>query len=164
MNRLPDARIGSAPAQIAVHTSIDVLVAWMRVFGEQRSGGHDLAGLAIAALRDVDLSPGNLQRVLAVRRKPFDSSDAPVCGARGRRHTRSYGLTIQMNRASAALTDAAAVFRSMEVEYIPKHPEKRGLRGDIGGSRPPIHGELDRHNLSSNNTLVKVRLAVRFER
>jgi len=115
MNRFPDTRIASAPAQISVHCDIYLAVAWLRVLGEQRGGGHDLTGLAIPALRDIDFLPGYLQRVLAIRRKSFDCRDARICRARSRRHTGSYGFTVQVHRASAALPDAAAVFRSMEV-------------------------------------------------
>ena len=66
-----------------------------------------------------------------------------------------YGLPADMHRASAALADAATVFGAVEIEYVPKYPEKWRVCRDIGGSRPPIHSELDRHNLSSNNTPVK---------
>src|SRR6266536_1671821 len=73
--RLAYADIGSAAAEIAVHGCVDVLVGRLRVFGEQGGGGHDLAGLAVAALRHVDFLPGELHGVGAVRRKAFERGD-----------------------------------------------------------------------------------------
>src|ERR1700682_2439782 len=49
----PDALIGSAPTDIG-HRFVDVPVARLRSFLQQRRGGHDLAGLAVAALRHGD--------------------------------------------------------------------------------------------------------------
>src|SRR5687768_9677974 len=53
VDRLADARIGAAAADVAVHGGIDVRVRRVRLLLEQRRGRHDLSGLAIAALRDV---------------------------------------------------------------------------------------------------------------
>src|SRR5258708_7193164 len=55
----PDALIGSAPTDIG-HRFVNVPVGRLRGLLEQRGGGHDLAGLAIAALRHVDRRPGLL--------------------------------------------------------------------------------------------------------
>src|SRR6266404_547880 len=44
------AYIGPAAADVSGHRSVDVGVAWLRVGGKQCRGGHDLAGLAIAAI------------------------------------------------------------------------------------------------------------------
>src|SRR5207248_9334452 len=51
------ARIGPAAADVSGHCSVDVGVAWLRVGGKQSRRGHDLAGLAIAALRHLQLDP-----------------------------------------------------------------------------------------------------------
>src|SRR4051812_5534161 len=55
----PDALVCPAPADVG-HGRIDVGIARARIGGEQRRGGHDLARLAIAALRHVELGPGAL--------------------------------------------------------------------------------------------------------
>ena len=47
--------------------------------GEQRRRRHDLAGLAVAALRHVELLPRALQRMRAVGRQPFDRRDRRRC-------------------------------------------------------------------------------------
>src|SRR6185295_757766 len=51
LDRTDDPRIGGAAAQIPVHAVHDLFVGWIGVLREQRGRLHDLAGLAIAALR-----------------------------------------------------------------------------------------------------------------
>src|SRR5262245_30008440 len=64
-----NALVGSAPADVG-HRVVDVLVSGLRVALEQRRRGHDLPGLAIAALRDVDRGPRLLHGMRARRREP----------------------------------------------------------------------------------------------
>ena len=61
MDCCPNARIGSAAAGIAGHRGVDIGITRFRRLSEQRGGGHDLARLTVAALRDVDLRPRLLQ-------------------------------------------------------------------------------------------------------
>src|SRR6202451_3743215 len=58
-----DARISAATADIAVHVANDVVAARILVGRQQRRGLHDLAGLAVAALRPLAGEPGLLQRM-----------------------------------------------------------------------------------------------------
>ena len=62
-----NALIGAAAAQVAGHGIVDVLVRGRRLLGQQRRGGHDLPGLAIPTLRDVQLEPCLLHRVAVAR-------------------------------------------------------------------------------------------------
>src|SRR5688572_26306774 len=59
-NGRTDALVGAAPADVAGHGGVDIRVAGTRLLGQQCAGGHDLAGLAIPALRYVELDPGLL--------------------------------------------------------------------------------------------------------
>src|SRR6266436_3078439 len=52
-----DSHIGAAPADVPRHGGVDVAIGRVGVGREQRSRGHDLAGLAIAALRDLEIEP-----------------------------------------------------------------------------------------------------------
>jgi hypothetical protein len=63
MDRLPDTQVSAAPAQVAVHGGVDLFVCRLWMFGKQGRCGHDLPGLAIAALRHVNVEPRSLQRV-----------------------------------------------------------------------------------------------------
>src|SRR5438034_6990610 len=62
----PDADVRRAPAQIPVHRVVDVRVRRVRGAFEQRGSRHDLSTLAVPALRNIELGPGLLQRMLRV--------------------------------------------------------------------------------------------------
>src|ERR1700691_5425175 len=66
VNGFANAEICAAAANVAVHGGVDIRVGGMRIFREQGGGGHHLSGLAIAALRDVDFLPRDLDGVRAV--------------------------------------------------------------------------------------------------
>src|SRR5262245_23403776 len=57
MDRLADSLIGAASTDVG-HGGVDIAVAGFRLALEQRRSRHDLAGLAVAALRDLQLQPG----------------------------------------------------------------------------------------------------------
>ena len=67
-----DAGVGAAAADVARHGVVDVAVGGMRVGGEERRRGHDLARLAVAALHHVEVEPGllDLLRRRGCRRSP----------------------------------------------------------------------------------------------
>src|SRR5690242_5494162 len=67
LDRLADAEIGHAAAEIASHSCIDVLIGRIGIVIEQGGCLHDLSRLAVAALRDLQLDPGSLQRMPALR-------------------------------------------------------------------------------------------------
>ena len=69
-----DALVGAAAADVG-HQRVDVAVGRLRLLLQQRHRRHDLPGLAVAALRHVVLDPGQLHRMRAVGRKPFDGGD-----------------------------------------------------------------------------------------
>jgi len=56
------ALVRAAAADIG-HRRVDVLIGRLRILCQQRRSGHDLPGLAIAALGHVELQPGLLHRV-----------------------------------------------------------------------------------------------------
>src|SRR6266853_2401682 len=55
-----DSHIGAAPTDVPRHGGVDIVIGRVGVGREQRRGGHDLAGLAIAALRHLQIDPGLL--------------------------------------------------------------------------------------------------------
>src|SRR5580704_6222626 len=109
-----DALIAAAAADVAAHLAVDLVLRRVLVGREQRGGLHDLAGLAIAALRDIEGAPRLLHRVVALRIKAFDgghraAGDIVYSGDAG-----TGGLAVDMDRAGSAQRHAAAVFRSGE--------------------------------------------------
>src|SRR5262245_13582742 len=55
-----DAEIGPAAADVPGHCLVDIGIGGRRDLHEQGGGGHDLAGLAVAALHDLEVEPGLL--------------------------------------------------------------------------------------------------------
>ena len=62
MNGLPDARICAATADVR-HGFVDLGIRRLAGFFDERDGGHDLARLALSALRDLRGNPRLLDRV-----------------------------------------------------------------------------------------------------
>src|SRR6516165_11240421 len=124
------ALIGAAAADVC-DVGIDVGIGRRRMVLEERHHRHDLPGLAIAALRHVLGDPRLLHRMLAIGRQPLDGSDASAVDARDRHRAGPYGLPVDVDRADAALRDAAAVLRSGEAYNIAQGPEERCIGFDI---------------------------------
>src|SRR5580704_12293969 len=141
-----DARIGAATADIAIHVANDVVAARILVRRKQRRGLHDLPGLAIAALRHLQIEPGLLQRMVAVGRQALDGGDVLARHHGDRRLARAHRLAVEMHRAGAAHAGAAAVFRAGELEVLAHNPEQRRFRTGIHTGRFVIDGEGDRHH------------------
>src|SRR3954469_21900334 len=74
VDRFADALIGAAAADVG-HRFVDVLVGRPRILFQQRRRRHDLAGLAVAALRHIDRRPGLLHRMGGVGGETFDRDD-----------------------------------------------------------------------------------------
>src|ERR1700759_1971021 len=93
-NRGVDALIATAAADIAEHGVVDLRICWCGGFREQCRGLHDLAALAVAALRDADIAPGDVDGMRAGRMETFDRGD---------------GLAADVGHRNAAGADGFAV-------------------------------------------------------
>src|ERR1700737_922039 len=58
LDRLADTRVRAAAADVPGHSRVDVGVGGRRYLREQRCSRHDLTGLAVAALNDLEIEPG----------------------------------------------------------------------------------------------------------
>src|SRR5271165_1088818 len=67
LDRLAHADIGHATAQVSRHDAVNVLIGRTGEILQQRRRLHNLARLAIAALRHLQIDPGLLQRVASLR-------------------------------------------------------------------------------------------------
>ena len=131
MNAGADAKVGAAAAHVAGHGVVDVLVGGLRIIGKEGGSGHELAGLAVAALGDVEFTPSFLEGMGAVGRKALDGDDGFATDAGDRSHAGLDGLTADMHGARAALADAATEFGANEVEVIAEYPQERGLGSHV---------------------------------
>ena len=136
LDRGADALIGAAPADVARHGAVDVRVGRIRRARQQRGRLHDLAALAVAALRDVVLGPGALHRVAAVGAQPLDGHDLLALQRPHRRLTRADGLAVDdarcrrrtgRRRSRTACRSAASRRGDARAAASPSSPSKLWL-------------------------------------
>src|SRR5882672_11106332 len=132
LDSLADAHISAAATDVSGHGGVDVAIARVGVGREQGRRGHDLAGLAIAALRDLQRDPGLLDLLAGWSGADgLDRGDALAGRGRDRRDARAHGLAVDVHRARAAQRHAAAEFRAGHPEHIAQHPQQRRVVVDI---------------------------------
>src|ERR1700754_2412627 len=102
MDGVFDALVATAAADVTGHRLADLVVAGFGIFREQGGGLHDLAGLAVAALRDIDLSPGFLHRVIAGGVEAFDDGNFAIGRVGYRGDAGPYGLLVDHHRTRTA--------------------------------------------------------------
>src|SRR5262245_59008050 len=78
LDRAHDALIGAATAEIGAHVFHNLVARRFRIVLEQIGCTHDLAGLAVAALRDALGKPGLLHWVTGIRRQALDGRHRPA--------------------------------------------------------------------------------------
>ncbi len=147
VDRLLDPLVHPAAAEIRAHHRVDLGVGRSRLGAEERGRRHDLAGLAVAALRDVLLDPRRLERVEAVRGQAFDGRDLRARDLADRRHAGSHRLAIEVHGARAAEGHAAAEFGAGEIELVAEHPEERRVGRDVDLVAGAVDAEGD-HRLT----------------
>src|SRR6188768_3202761 len=107
MNGGPNSWIRPAAAEIATHSRVDLCVGRRWFLPEQRTGGHNLTRLAVAALRNVNFDPRLLDGVRAIGRETFNRRDRRFSGIGNCRDAGARGLPIDVDRACAAYPHAA---------------------------------------------------------
>jgi hypothetical protein len=114
---------------------------------QQGHGGHDLAGLAVAALRHALVQPGLLHRVQSAigPGQAFDGFHRPVLHGAHRQQATALRLAIQQHGAGAALTGAAAELGAHEAQVLAQHGEQGfvlpvGRDGDALAVHEDVHG------------------------
>jgi hypothetical protein len=106
----------------AIAWSMSASLGWRLVL----SSAHDLAALAVAALRHVVLDPGGLHGLAdTVFADGFDRGDLLAFGRRKRRHARAHRRAVQVDSAGAAQRLAAAELGAGHAERVTQGPEKR---------------------------------------
>src|SRR5258708_29493603 len=111
MHGVFDALVTAAAADVARHRFADLVVGGFWIVHQQRGRLHDLACLAITALRDVDLAPGLLHRVIAGRVQAFDGGDVAAGHVVNRGVAGAYGLIFDDYRDRALQGFAVTLFR-----------------------------------------------------
>ena len=131
MNCFAYALVSAAAANIAAHGIVNVRVGGLGFLGKQCDGGHDLPGLAIAALRNVFFHPGLLHGMAAIGGKTLDGSDFFASDAGNLGDARTRGLAVDMHGTRAAERHAAAELRAGHVQRVAQDPKQRHVRADF---------------------------------
>src|SRR4051812_27689013 len=123
MDCVLDALVAAAAADVARHRLADLVVRGFRIVHQKRSRLHDLAGLAEAALGNVDLAPGLLDRVIAVRMQSLDRGDLASGDVVDRRDAGAHGFLVDDDGAGAAQGLATAEFGAGQPGLVAQEPE-----------------------------------------
>src|SRR5579862_6832256 len=129
--------VRAATAEVRRHVAANLGVARRGIRVEQRLRAHDHAGDAIAALRRLLVEERALQRIRIVHAaQRLDRANRAPAEHRDRRDAREHSLAVDDDRARAALTEAAAELRAVQLQMVPQHVKKRRI--GIGVDRVPL--------------------------
>src|SRR5215475_1776576 len=132
LDRGADALIGAASADVPRHGGVNVVILWLRRVLQQRRRRHDLTGLAIAALHDLQLQPRFLQdRAMRRLADRLDRGDRAVANAVYRCLAGPDRLAVDMHGAGSAQRLATAELGTGHAEHIAQHPQQRDIAVDI---------------------------------
>src|SRR5215471_9028662 len=106
----PDALIRSTAADVPRHGLVNLLVRWLFIGLQECSSLHDLADLAVPALRHIDLHPRFLKGMQTVLVKTFDRGNFLRRRVAHTGYARSRRLSVDVNRTGATKPDATAKF------------------------------------------------------
>src|SRR6516164_10690754 len=144
MDGLADAHVGRAAAEVG-HRSVDVAIARGEVLLEQVRGRYDHAGLAVSALRHVELAPGAPHRVIGVGCEVLDGRHLPALDGGDWDDAASGRYAVNMHRARPARPNAAAELAAGQAELFAHDPEQRHIRRAIELRRLLVDRERHRH-------------------
>jgi hypothetical protein len=152
MDRLANARICPAAADVAGHGVVNLGVSGLGGLGEQRSRRHDLSRLAIAALRDVDFDPGALDGMTAGGGEAFNRCDVFSGHGRNRRDAAADRGALDVHGTGAAERHAASEFSAGHVEGVAENPEQRHVGIDVDRCGFSVEDEMSRHEETSSES------------
>jgi len=138
MDSFADALIRATAADIAAHGVVDVGVGGVGLLAQQRHRGHDLSGLAVAALRHIFFHPGLLHWMASVGGQPLDGRDFFPGYARNLRDARARGFAVDVHGTRAAQSHPAAKLCAGHIQRVAQHPQERHVRADIHRLRFPV--------------------------
>src|ERR1700682_23910 len=156
LDGLADAHVGHTSTETPGHYRVDVLVGWIGVVLQQGGGLHDLSRLAVAALRNLQFDPGDLQRMAALRIEPLDRRHLGAGHRSYRGDTGTSGATVHMHGAGAAQPNPTTKFCSREADLIADRPQQRRVIGRSNGNGAAIEIELG-HDRTPPDDILTVK-------
>src|SRR5437899_7228457 len=146
-----DACTGAAAANVARPRLVDIAVGGRGVLRQQRAGGHDLAGLAVAALDDLEVEPRLLDLLAdGCGADALDGRDGMADRGAHRRDARSSWYAVEVHGAGAAQCGAAAELGASHLEQVPQDPKQRHVGWRIDGLSVAVYRQCDHGQVSSS--------------
>ena len=126
MDCRPNAWVRSASADVG-HRCVDLIVRWIWSLPQERHRRHDLPGLAIAALGNVEVLPCELDGMPPIGGQTFDGRDFRANGGPDRERAGARWLAVDVNGTGAAVSNAAG-------ELVRPMVSRRTHRSGVSGS------------------------------
>src|ERR1700686_3242318 len=143
-----DAQVRAAAAEVVGERLLDLVLGRMLVLREQDGGLHDHAVDAVAALRGLLVDEGLLKGVRLFRRaQAFERHHLLSLRLRSRIDAGPDRFAVDVHGAGAALGQAAAEARAVQVEVVAKHvEERRGRVVELHRPRLAVATKSDRRH------------------
>src|SRR5438093_898854 len=125
LDRALDAQIRGAAADVAGQRGHDLLVGRVGALRQERRRLHDLARLAVAALRHLLGDPRLLEGMLPLGVEPLDRRDLLSGGLGEGRLARPHRRAVEVDGARAALGDPAAELGAGQLQPLADDPQER---------------------------------------
>src|SRR5215831_15713405 len=164
MNGGADALIGAAAADVAAHGGIDFGIRRLRDPCEQGRSRHDLPGLTVAALRNIELDPGALYGVTVVGREALDGDNALAAGGAQRRYAGTHRRTFQVHCAGTTQRHTAAVLGASQSDDVAQRPQQRHVAIGIESGIPAVENESDHRLVGPRAAATAYYTAARSQR
>src|SRR3569833_533512 len=123
MDGVFDALVATATADITRHRLANLIMRWLGIVDQQSGGLHDLACLAKSALRNVDLPPSLLHRMVAIRMQAFDGGHLAIGHVGHRRDAGAHCIIVDDHGACPAQRLATADHGAGQTGFVAKKPE-----------------------------------------
>src|SRR5580700_8565867 len=130
--------VSHAAADIPGHYGVDVAVTGVGIIPQQRGCLHDLSRLAVPALRNLQLKPGNLQGMPPLRIEPLNGRDLRGGDRAKWGDAGSRRASFHMHRAGATKTDPTAEFGSGKTEFVADYPEQGRVIRTVHRNGAPV--------------------------
>src|ERR1700733_7372270 len=158
LNGRDNVRIRAAPANIAIHALLHVVICRPAWLFQQRNRRHDLPRRAVAALIPIVFDERRLHRMHMIRlAQSFDRCDLVVRVHHRERQARVYPPTVDVHRTGPALTVIATLLRPSQLQVLAKAVQERHTRLNHHAIGLPVH--IQRNGLrtwhSSNTSLSR---------
>jgi hypothetical protein len=136
--------VGAATADVAAHPFADRVIGKRPALGDEGDGRHDMARRAVAALKAVTVQKSRLHRMqFAADGEALDGRDRLTLRADRQGQAGIHPPPVDMDRAGAAGTAVAALFRARQVKMLAQGVEQGDPRLDRQRMWLSVHLEHD---------------------